>query len=139
MKFDYFSERTVDLLRNAHKLAAELNFEDVGTDHLLLAMADDDLLFEKLGYDNHLIRREISMLLGVSDFYDEPISYTQRAKNVIENSISEIDFIHHTSVEPEHLLLSLTKEEEGVAIHALKNLHIDISEFKLKIINSLAS
>lgn len=139
MKFDYFSERTVGLLRNAHKIAADLNFEDVGTDHLLLAMTDDSIIFEKLGYDNNMIKREISMLLGSSDFHQEPSTYTQRAKKVIENSIAELDFIHHTSVEPEHLLLSLTKENECVAINALLNLDINILEFRNRVADALIS
>lgn len=139
MKFEYFSKETVEILRLAHKKATERKFEDVGTDHLLLAMTEELELFDKMGYDRRLINREISMLMGESDAQGEASNYTHRAKNVIENSILEIDHVRKTSVEPEHLLLSLVKESEGVAIRALENLHIDLNELQEKLEQNLSA
>lgn len=133
MKVEYFSQRTIDVLRNAQKKATELKFEDVGTDHLLLAIADDTDLFERIGYNSSIIQREVSMLIGESDAEAEALRYTQRAKHVIEQSIQNIATSMNTSVEPEHLLLSLVKESGGVALRALENLNIDITDFQTRV------
>lgn len=139
MKFEYFSPKTIEVLRNAHKKATNLGFEDVGTDHLLLALTDDFDLFHKIGYDHKLIQHEVSMLMGTSDGETEAKTYTPRAKKALENSINEIDHITQITVEPEHLLLSLVKEEDGVAVRALKGLDINLADFTNKIQNSFTA
>jgi ATP-dependent Clp protease ATP-binding subunit ClpC len=133
MKFDYFSPQLVEVLRNAHKKAADLNFEDVGTDHLLFALSELNGFFEKFDLEKTTIQHELHTLLGRSDYMKEPHTYTQRANNAIKNALTEIDHINQLYVKPEHLLLSLAKQENGVAIKVFENLGVDIDTLKKKV------
>lgn len=133
MKFEYLSDKTTELLRSAHKKASVLKFEDVGTDHLLLALTEEIALFEDAGYNPWLIHREVSLLLGEGDATVEPSNYTPRAKQVIDRAFTEMEKLEQPLVSPAILLLSLLSEQGGVAIRALTNLNIDLNEFKEKL------
>lgn len=137
MKFEYFSKETIELLRNAHKKACILKFDDVGTDHLLLALTEKVELFESAGYNPWLIHREVSLLLGEGDSSEEPSNYTPRAKQVIEGAITHMEQLQEKEVSPSHVLLSLLSETRGVAIRALTNLDIDVPEFKEKVMQHI--
>lgn len=136
MKFEFFATETVALLRSAHKKASILKFDDVGTDHLLLALTEEIELFEQAGYNPWLIHREVSMLLGEGEATAEPSNYTPRAKQVIDRAFTYMNQLEASEVTPAHILLSLLSETGGVAIRALTNLHINFAEFKEKIIKN---
>lgn len=135
MKFDYFSEKTIKVLRDAHRKASDLNFEDVGTDHILLALTDEKEIFEKLGCDSNKIKEAVKTLIGKGDSENEANTYTPRAKHVIENSISEAKDTGEVAVKPIHLLSSLLEQKGGVAIRVFENLKINAIELKNKILN----
>ncbi|MBQ3933627.1 MAG: ATP-dependent Clp protease ATP-binding subunit, partial [Elusimicrobiaceae bacterium] len=72
------------------------------------------------------IKREIEKLVGLGDnlLTSGPIPFTPRAKNILERSFEEALQTASQTVETEHLLLSLTLEQEGLAAKILENLQV---------------
>ncbi|MBX3062983.1 MAG: hypothetical protein KF726_08405 [Anaerolineae bacterium] len=57
-------------------------------------------------------------------------SFTQRARRVLSKSQEAAERYQHNSIEPEHLLLGLYQEEEGVASKVLRALGIKITQIE---------
>ncbi|MFN8420096.1 MAG: Rid family hydrolase [Anaerolineae bacterium] len=60
-------------------------------------------------------------------------SFTQRARRVLSRSQEAAERYQHNSIEPEHLLLGLYQEEEGVASKVLRALGIKITQIEAHI------
>lgn len=52
--------------------------------------------------------------------------FTERTKNVLALSQEEAQRLHHSHIGPEHLLLGLIREGNGVAARALRELGVDL-------------
>lgn len=133
MNVENFSEQTIELLRTAHKKASILKFDDVGTDHLLLALTEEIDLFERMGLNPWLIHREVSVLLGEGEATESPSNYTPRAKQVIDRASIEMEKLKQPVISPGIMFLSLLSEQGGVAIRALNNLNVDLNALKDKL------
>ncbi|KHG14470.1 Chaperone ClpC1, chloroplastic -like protein [Gossypium arboreum] len=64
--------------------------------------------------------------------------YTPRAKRAFELSMEESLQLGHKYIGPEHLLLGLLREIEGVAARVLENLGADLSKIRKKVIRKIA-
>src|SRR5436190_281779 len=64
-------------------------------------------------------------------------NFTPRAQQVLALARKEADRFNHNFVGTEHLLLGLIKLGEGVAVHVLKNLDVDIEQTRQEILKEL--
>ncbi len=126
-----FSAGSQKVVLEAQEEARNFHHDYVGTEHLLLAMASckDEMCSQILKEANITptkIKREIEKLVGLGDnlLTSGPIPFTPRAKNILERSFEEALQTASQTVETEHLLLSLTLEQEGLAAKILENLKI---------------
>jgi ATP-dependent Clp protease ATP-binding subunit ClpC len=53
--------------------------------------------------------------------------FTDRAAKIMARTNQEAQRFHHKYVGTEHLLLALAKEDNGVAVTALRNLGLDLA------------
>ena len=119
----------------AEQEARALNHEYIGTEHILLGLIQEgsgtvsDLL-KTFGVDPSEIRHEIEGLVqrGPNSIAAGTIPLTPRARRVIACASDEVKFMNEASVGPEHLLLGLFREPDGVAGRALRNLGLQISQ-----------
>jgi ATP-dependent Clp protease ATP-binding subunit ClpA len=118
----------------AREEAARLQHEYVGTEHILLALANEGegvgaAVLTNLGVDLDDIRRTIEKAVqpGESSAQAGPdLPYTSRAKKVLELAMSEAREMAHSFVGTEHLLIGLMREERGIGAQVLANLvHIE--------------
>ena len=126
-----FSEGSQKVVLEAQEEARNFHHDYVGTEHLLLAMASCkgelcSRILKEINLTPAKIKREIEKLVGIGDnlLTSGPIPFTPRAKNILERSFEEALQTSSAIVETEHLLLSLTLEQEGLASKILENLQI---------------
>lgn len=65
------------------------------------------------------------------------MTYTPRAKKVIELSIDEARKLNHTYVGTEHILLGLIREGEGVAARVLANMNVSLNKARQQVLQLL--
>ena len=126
-----FSAGSQKVVLEAQEEARNFHHDYVGTEHLLLAMASCKgemcaQILKEANITPAKIKREIEKLVGLGDnlLTSGPIPFTPRAKNILERSFEEALQTASQTVETEHLLLSLTLEQEGLAAKILENLQV---------------
>ena len=130
-----FTERVRKVLAMAREEAARLHHEYVGTEHILLGLIREGegvaaAVLQNLSIDLDEIQQKIEEQVkkGKATQATGPdLPYTSRAKKVLELAMSEARELNHSYVGTEHLLLSLLREEKGVAAQVLSEagLHLD--------------
>jgi hypothetical protein len=128
--FDRFTDRARRVLDRAQEEAESFDHNYVGTEHLLLGLLREDEgaaanLLSDHGIALEQGRATVERLVGRGRSNGracEPTGLTPRSKRVIELAVDEARRLKHTHVGPEHLLLGLVREGQGVAVAVLKTL-----------------
>lgn len=123
--FGRFTERAQKVLMYAREEAKNVKYPHIGTEHLLLGLiregesAAAKVLFT-LGIDADKVKDAVSQMVEMSNEPAPPEpALTARAKKVLELSMDEARRMGNNYVGPEHLLLGLIREGEGVAASIL--------------------
>ena len=101
-----------------------LGHDHVGTEHLLLALAEGNgaaaAALRRLGVDQATVRHHVEELIGrgtTGTSGRRP--FTPRAKKVLELAVRESIRLKAGELRPEHLLLALVREGNGMAAQVL--------------------
>src|SRR6266436_8465843 len=123
---DKFTERVRKVIYLAREEAARLQHDYIGTEHLLLGVIREGegiaaTVLNNLGLDLDAIRQAVESMVSSTGgtLTIGEIPFTPRAKRVLELSVDEARQLGHNQVGPEHLLLGLIREGEGVAARVL--------------------
>ncbi len=123
--FGRFTERAQKVLMFAREEAKITSYPYIGTEHLLLGLIREGesvaaKILSTVGMDADKVREAIAQMVeaGKEQPAQEP-ALTSRAKKVLELSVDEARGMGHNYVGPEHLLLGLIREGEGVAAQIL--------------------
>jgi ATP-dependent Clp protease ATP-binding subunit ClpC len=141
--FGRFTERAQQVLVLAQEEAKRLNHNFIGTEHILLGLVREGSgiaarALQNLGVELARVRAEVEKIIGKGEKIQvQGISYTPRAKKVIELAIEEGQNLGHNYVGTEHLLLGLLREGEGIAAQVLSNLGIDLKKARREVIQLL--
>lgn len=125
-----FSLEVKKILKEAENEMFDLNHPYVGSEHMLLSILKiSSTLKELLGaydltYDN--FRRELIDIVGTSRKKSELALYTPLLKRIISDAKEEAEETNNGTILPEHLLLGMLEEGEGVGIRILINMDINI-------------
>jgi ATP-dependent Clp protease ATP-binding subunit ClpC len=120
--FERFTAESRLVLQRAQVEARELRHNFIGTEHLLLGLRGTAAaeVLQGLGATYELLRNGVVELVGPVDLSGvTEAPFTPRAKKVLELSLREALARAENSIRPEHLLLALLREGEGVAAHVL--------------------
>jgi len=146
MMFNRFTERAQKVLVYAQEEAGELKHGYVGTEHILLGiLKEQDGLCKKSLNDMKISSEGVKKLVveyegeGDVEMRRSEIPLTPRTKRLLELSLLEARNLNHNYISPEHILLALIKESEGVAYTILANLGADFSKLKNDILNNWCS
>jgi ATP-dependent Clp protease ATP-binding subunit ClpC len=125
-----FSPDALAVLAAAKDEAVALNHHYVGTEHLLLGMMRDpkNPAAQVLAADTDLesVRAQIQEVVGLG--HTAPSTHlpmTPRAKQVLDLARREADQYQTEQVAPEHLLIGIFREGEGIAMRVLLALDVD--------------
>ncbi len=142
--FDKFSEKAAQVFVTAQEEAKELGHSYVGTEHILLGLlkvgnnpASDVLATMGMTY-SRAKSEIISMVgMGMRGFITSP-QMTPRAKRVTELAYEEAKLLGSERIKPEHLLLGIIREGEGIAIHVLRKFGIDLQVLRKEILDAVS-
>jgi ATP-dependent Clp protease ATP-binding subunit ClpC len=129
--FERFSDDAKQVLVSTQKEAEQARRNYIGTEHLLLGLlqveSEARRLLRQLGVDEERTRSTISSAL-VSDqrVPVDKIVPTSRVKKVIELSFAAAQREQASHVTPQHLLIGLMEEGEGIAAHVLQDLGVTL-------------
>ena len=141
--FSRFTERAQQVLVLAQEEAKRLGHNFIGTEHLLLGLVREGSgiaarALQNMNADLDGMRSEVERITPKGEkLFQKGISYTPRAKRVVELSIEESQSLGHNYVGTEHLLLGLLREGEGIAAQVLTNLGIDLKRARKEVIQLL--
>ncbi len=124
---DRLSEQANRLLQEAGQKAHEFGRTEVDTEHLLLALTGSDVVRTVLGQvkiDADDLRRQIESesKKGGATGEDREIGVSPRVKDALNRAFIASNELGHSYVGPEHLLIGLAEEGEGVASSILNRL-----------------
>jgi ATP-dependent Clp protease ATP-binding subunit ClpC len=142
--FGRFTERAQKVLFYAQEEAQALQHGYVGTEHILLGVLREDGIAKKLlnymGVTVEAVRNLVEEYEGKGDIdlYKNEIPLTPRTKRLLELSLLEARNLNHNYICPEHILLALIREAEGVAFTILNNLGADFDKLRKELIDSLS-
>jgi ATP-dependent Clp protease ATP-binding subunit ClpC len=126
-----FTERAQKVLDTARIFSLENNYSFIGTEHILYGLvAEEEGLASKIlvaqGLTAEYVKEEIFKIDGIMNTLEhESIDFTPRAKRILENSVKESKRINHNYIGTEHILLSLMREVDSIAIRILIDANID--------------
>ena len=118
------SEHSEALLQEAAKRATEFGRSEVDTEHLLLALADSDVVKTilsqfKIKVDDLKRQIEAEAKRGDKPFEGE-VGVSPRVKDALSRAFVASNELGHAYVGPEHFLIGLAEEGEGLAANLLR-------------------
>lgn len=133
MEYNKLTERAQIVILEAENESEKFKHGYVGTEHILLGILKEDgysaKLLKKHGIDSENIRTMIQRYLGYGDIKksEDNILLTPRTKRLVDESFSAAKNLNHKYVSPEHILLALLNQEEGMGYTILKSLNLNFT------------
>jgi ATP-dependent Clp protease ATP-binding subunit ClpC len=139
--FDRFTEPTRQAVVRAQEEARLMRHAHVGTEHLLVALADEPEILA-LGLTRERARGEVVRTVGLGTVDGESsgqIPITAPAHEALQGAIGEAMRLGHSEVQPGHLLLAVLRQRDGVARRVLVTAGAVPSEFRDALIARLSA
>ncbi len=139
--YNRFTERARRVLALAKEEARRLGHDFVGTEHIVLGILREGsgvalTVLKRLSLQADLIREATEEIVGrgphVLNFGD--ISFTPKARRVLELAMEEARNLGHNYVGTEHLLLGVLREKEGMGAQILSDMGIGIEKAREEIV-----
>jgi len=129
--FKRYTEKAKKAIMIAQEEAVNFNHDYIGTEHILIGLVKEgegiaSQVLKELGVDVDKVAEEIEQLVGRGEYQQvSEITFTPRAKKVLELASQEATQLKHNYIGTEHILLGLIKEGSGVAIRILADLGVN--------------
>lgn len=121
----YFSEHTKEIIQQAARTALEFGRSEIDTEHLLYALTDSPVvqeIFKQFKIKPSDVKEYIdaNSPKGTKRPEGAELTVSPRVKTVFELAFNAARELGHGYIGPEHLLIGLLEEEEGLAADLLK-------------------
>jgi ATP-dependent Clp protease ATP-binding subunit ClpC len=121
----------------ASESAIHFQHNFIGTEHLLLGLLalGQGLavnILQRLGLDFEAVRKQVEVQIGFGPdqkIYGQ-LPYTPRVKKIVALAANEAVSLDHAQIGPEHILLGLLREGDGVAGRVLLGLGVNIEKIR---------
>ena len=134
-----FSPKVKEIISDSREEALRLGNDFIGTEHLLLGLIREGdgmalRVLQTMHVDLFQLRKELEV--AIKDKNNKPLAninslpLTKQAEKVIRITVLEAKALKSTTVETEHLMLSILKNKENVATQILNHYEIDYERFK---------
>jgi len=122
---DKLSQQASSILQNAAQVAVEFGRSEVDTEHVLHALSDSDIvkkLLDQFKVDAGELKREIKAESKQGDSTPEngEINISPRVKDALTRGMVASNQFGHSYIGPEHLLIGLAEEGDGLAADFLQ-------------------
>jgi len=141
--FEYFSDKAIKAVMLAQEEARRLGHNFVGTEQILVGLMSEGTsvaakTLKAQGLVLREVQKEVEAIIGRgSGFLPVEIPFTPRAKRIFETAMKEARQMGNNYIGPEHILLGLLQDHEGVASKVLENLGVDRSQVRTEVIRAL--
>jgi ATP-dependent Clp protease ATP-binding subunit ClpA len=142
--FERFTDRARRVVVLAQEEARILSHNYIGTEHVLLGLLHEGesvaaKALDGLGIQLEPVRQQVEEIVGRGKQAPSGhIPFTARAKRVLELALREALQLGHNYIGPEHILLGLVREGEGIAAQVLVRLGADLNRVRQEVIQRLA-
>lgn len=142
--FGQFTEKARRVVIHAQDEARRMGHNFVGTEHLLLGLIRETnslpaKVLQSIGLDLETVRAEVLKATGRGPAIgpNEEVTFTPRAKKVVlELAGEEARALNQNYIGPEHLLLGLIREGEGVAAQVLLAAGADLNKVRHQLMHA---
>jgi len=137
------SERATEILQDAARTAQDWGRREVDTEHLLYALAGGDVvrtILEQFKISADELRTQLEREArhgetgGATPGREAEIGVSPRVKDALGRAFAASRELGHSYVGPEHLLIGLAEEDEGVAGTLLRRLGLTPQALRQQII-----
>ncbi len=141
--FERFTERARHVVVLAQEEARALKHNYIGTEHILLGLLREEeglaaRVLESLDITLERVRWAVTRIVGSGEEVSaQQIPFTPRAKKVLELALREALSFGHNYIGPEHILLGLVRENEGVAARILLDFNADAETVRSAVLRTL--
>lgn len=143
--FERFTDRSRRVVVLAQLEAKLLGHGHIGTEHLLLGLIHDEsgipaAGLAAAGVTLDAARVRVAEIVGPGDKTPRVhIPFTPRAKRVLELALREALQLGHASIRPEHMLLGLIREHDGVGAQVAERLGDPLPALRQRVIDAIAA
>lgn len=132
--FERFTDRARRVVVLAQEEARLFNHDHIGTEHLLLGLLHDPdgvpgMALSSEGITLKAVRGQLHQVVGRRRRRrarrQKHLPFSARAKRALESASQQASQARRPVVDPEHLLLGLLAQHEGLAVSLLENLGAD--------------
>jgi ATPases with chaperone activity, ATP-binding subunit len=134
-----FSPKVKEIISYSREEALRLGNDFIGTEHLLLGLIREGdgmavRVLQAMQVDLFDLRKELEV--AIKDKSNKPLAninslpLTKQAEKVIRITVLEAKSLRSSTVETEHLMLSILKNKENVATQILHQYDVDYERFK---------
>ncbi|MCI6276126.1 MAG: ATP-dependent Clp protease ATP-binding subunit [Clostridium sp.] len=145
MMFEKFTERAQKVVMYAQEEAIELRHGYIGTEHILLGILEENglskNLLNKKNVTLEIVKELILQYEGQGDFgvIQTQVPLTPRTKRILDLSLVEARNLNQNYVTPEHILLAITRESDGVAYTILTNIGVNMETLRQEILSTFSN
>jgi ATP-dependent Clp protease ATP-binding subunit ClpC len=143
--FERFTERAKATLMHAQKESQKFQHGYIGTEHILFGIASVEGVSKNMLNENGVTAEVIDALIEESvgkgnnmTMGPGQFALTPRTKRLLDNSFKEARNLAQNYVSPEHMLIAILSEAEGIAYSILTNLQVDINKLRSQVLASFA-
>jgi ATP-dependent Clp protease ATP-binding subunit ClpC len=142
-----FTQRARRVLSLAHQEAERARNHNIGTEHLLLGLMDEEggvagRVLRELGMTSDRVREVVRRVSGSSSNFDaNRVELSVETQQVLEHAVEEARRLGHHYIGTEHILLGLVRVE-GVAMEVLRRLGVTAEQIRRqtrRVLNESAS
>src|SRR5688500_2254881 len=134
-----FSPKVKEIISYSREEALRLGKDLIGIEHMMLGMIRDGdglavRVLQSMQVDLFDLRKELEV--AIKDKNNKPLAninslpLTKQAEKVIRITVLEAKALKSTTVETEHLMLSILKNKENVATQILNQFDVDYDLFR---------
>ncbi|MBI9016578.1 MAG: hypothetical protein JEZ07_04870 [Phycisphaerae bacterium] len=144
--FERYTQNARSVMDHARQEAQKLKHDHVGTEHVLLGLAE---VKSGVAYDI-LIHRDICLKTvkaeivklvqngtGHEDTDWEKLPRTKHCQNMVDDAVKEARELKHNHIGTEHLLLGLLHENEGTGAQVIRNMGLKLDQVRIDVLHFL--
>lgn len=140
--FERFTQKAIIAIQLAQGESRRLGHQYVGTEQLLLGLIGEgsglaSQLLTSAGVNFEKAQIEIEKIIGRGSSSPRDITFTPRAKQVLELALEQSQQLGHNYIGTEHLLLGILRERNGLGAKVLQNLGVDLANLEQRLRTSV--
>lgn len=144
MMFERYTDEARRVVVMAQEGARTLRHNYIGTEHLLLGLLDGDTpasrALNALNITTDRVKAEIETRIGPGRAVPSGhIPFTPRSKKALEQALREALQLGHAHIGPEHILLGVAHDSEGVGGTILGSYNVTLDQLRKAVMEDLVA